>query len=55
MAPIATDYVQASAASSSSAKKHCVVVGLGMVGISFVEKLLKYDLEGQRDEWTVTM
>lgn len=36
-------------------KKHCVVVGLGMVGIAFIEKLLKYDLEGGRNEWRITV
>ncbi|KAH7310614.1 hypothetical protein B0I35DRAFT_481920 [Stachybotrys elegans] len=36
-------------------KKRAAVVGLGMVGIAFVEKLLKYDLEGGRDEWEVTV
>ncbi|MCO5555800.1 hypothetical protein L7F22_009345 [Adiantum nelumboides] len=44
-------------ATSSSQKRYkkCVVVGFGMVGIAFVEKLLKYDLEGGRDEWQVTV
>ncbi|KAN0061889.1 hypothetical protein ACQY0O_005883 [Thecaphora frezii] len=40
---------------SGSAKKHAVVVGLGMVGIAFIEKLLKYDLDGGRDEWRITV
>lgn len=45
---------QETLASSSQKKyKKCVVVGFGMVGIAFVEKLLKYDLEGGRDEWQV--
>ncbi|GAK66155.1 nitrite reductase NiiA [Moesziomyces antarcticus] len=35
-------------------KKACVV-GLGMVGIAFIEKLLKYDLQGGRDEWEITV
>lgn len=34
-------------------RKRAVVVGLGMVGIAFVEKLLKYDIESGRDEWEV--
>ncbi|PWN25645.1 putative nitrite reductase [Jaminaea rosea] len=60
MAPIATgQYSEASSSSSpspsASPKKRCVVVGFGMVGVSFVEKLLKYDLEGQRDQWEVTV
>lgn len=37
------------------AKKRAVVVGLGMVGIAFIEKLLKYDLDGGRDEWEVVV
>lgn len=36
-------------------KKRAAVVGLGMVGIAFIEKLLKYDLDGGRDEWEVTV
>lgn len=36
-------------------RQHCVVVGLGMVGIAFVEKLLKGDMDGGRDEWMVTV
>lgn len=36
-------------------KKRAVVVGFGMVGIAFVEKLLKYDLESGRDEWEVAV
>ena len=36
-------------------RQHCVVVGLGMVGIAFVEKLLKGDMDGGRDEWVVTV
>ncbi len=35
-------------------KKACVV-GLGMVGIAFIEKLLKYDLQNGRDEWEITV
>lgn len=34
-------------------KKRAVVVGLGMVGIAFIEKLLKLDLQGGRDEWEI--
>lgn len=34
-------------------RKRAVVVGLGMVGIAFIEKLLKYDLQGGRDEWEI--
>ena len=34
-------------------RKRACVVGLGMVGIAFIEKLLKYDLQGGRDEWEV--
>lgn len=41
--------------SSGGQRKKCVVIGFGMVGIAFVEKLLKYDLEGGRDEWQVTV
>ncbi|KAM4065359.1 pyridine nucleotide-disulfide oxidoreductase [Hirsutella rhossiliensis] len=36
-------------------KKRAAVVGLGMVGISFVEKLLKHDLRSGCDEWEVTV
>ncbi|SPO25656.1 related to nitrite reductase [Ustilago trichophora] len=36
-------------------KKKACVVGLGMVGIAFIEKLLKYDLQAARDEWEVTV
>ena len=39
---------------SKTRKKACVV-GLGMVGIAFIEKLLKYDLQGGRDEWEITV
>lgn len=35
------------------AKKRAVVVGLGMVGIAFIEKLLKYDQQSGRDEWEI--
>lgn len=34
-------------------RKRAVVVGLGMVGIAFIEKLLKYDLQGGRNEWEI--
>ncbi|KAL7802177.1 putative nitrite reductase [Trichoderma aethiopicum] len=36
-------------------RKRVAVVGLGMVGIAFIEKLLKYDLDSGRDEWEVTV
>ncbi|KAL5084859.1 hypothetical protein Trisim1_011321 [Trichoderma cf. simile WF8] len=36
-------------------KKRAAVVGLGMVGIAFIEKLLKYDIDSGRDEWEVTV
>ncbi|EHK25863.1 uncharacterized protein TRIVIDRAFT_177811, partial [Trichoderma virens Gv29-8] len=36
-------------------KKRAAVIGLGMVGIAFIEKLLKYDLDSGRDEWEVTV
>jgi nitrite reductase (NAD(P)H) len=39
----------------SGKKMRCVVIGLGMVGIAFIEKLLKYDIDGGRDEWEVTV
>lgn len=42
-------------ASTPGNRKKCVVVGLGMVGIAFVEKLLKFDLDGGRDEWEVVV
>ncbi|SAM84565.1 uncharacterized protein UBRO_05849 [Ustilago bromivora] len=42
------------ALTSKTRKKACVV-GLGMVGIAFIEKLLKYDLQGGRDEWEITV
>jgi hypothetical protein len=42
-------------ADTPSNRKKCVVVGLGMVGIAFIEKLLKYDIDGGRDEWEVTV
>lgn len=41
--------------SAAKSKKRAVVVGLGMVGIAFIEKLLKYDLEGGCDEWQVVV
>lgn len=40
---------------TSKTRKKACVVGLGMVGIAFVEKLLKYDLDGGRDEWEVVV
>ncbi|PWN49200.1 putative nitrite reductase [Violaceomyces palustris] len=40
-------------ASPTKRRNRIVVVGLGMVGISFIEKLLKYDLEGGWDLWEV--
>lgn len=40
---------------NTNTRRRCVVVGLGMVEIAFVEKLLLYDLEGGRDEWEVTV
>ena len=49
----ATNTAQSSSSSHQNRFKKCVVVGFGMVGIAFVEKLLKYDLEGGRDEWQV--
>ncbi|KAK1247594.1 hypothetical protein MKX07_002503 [Trichoderma sp. CBMAI-0711] len=39
----------------SRSRKRVAVVGLGMVGISFIEKLLRYDMESGRDEWEVTV
>lgn len=42
-------------ADTSSNRKKCVVIGLGMVGIAFIEKLLKYDIDGGRDEWEVVV
>lgn len=39
----------------SGKKQKCVVVGLGMVGIAFIEKLLKNDIDGGRDEWEVVV
>ncbi|KAL6874343.1 putative nitrite reductase [Trichoderma longibrachiatum] len=36
-------------------RRRVAVVGLGMVGIAFIEKLLKYDLDSGRDEWEVTV
>lgn len=47
--------VSSTGGSNGGHRKRCVVVGLGMVGIGFIEKLLKYDLEGGRDEWAVTV
>lgn len=41
--------------STERRRKRAVVVGLGMVGIAFIEKLLKYDLEGGHDAWEVTV
>ncbi|CAO1635540.1 unnamed protein product [Parajaminaea phylloscopi] len=56
MAPVADGPTLAQAYSPTKTdRKRCVVVGLGMVGIAFVEKLLKYDLEGGRDEWEVVV
>ena len=57
MVPVPTDvsYDGAAASSSSGAQKRCVVVGLGMVGIAFCEKLLKMDLDGGRNEWQITV
>lgn len=42
-------------ADTPSKRKKCIVVGLGMVGIAFIEKLLKYDIDGGRDEWEVVV
>lgn len=36
-------------------KKRIAVIGFGMVGVAFVEKLLKYDVQGGRDEWEITI
>ncbi|RFU72702.1 nitrite reductase [Trichoderma arundinaceum] len=36
-------------------RKRAAVIGLGMVGLAFIEKLLKYDLDGGRDEWEITV
>jgi nitrite reductase (NAD(P)H) len=58
MAPVPTEVKYEGGGSeqhNGSYKKKCVVVGLGMVGIAFIEKLLKYDIEGGRDEWEVVV
>ncbi|CAG9940290.1 unnamed protein product [Clonostachys rosea f. rosea IK726] len=36
-------------------KKRAAVIGLGMVGVAFIEKLLKYDAEGGHDQWEITV
>lgn len=59
MAPVPTEVARDEPSTSSasdspkSQRKRAVIVGFGMVGIAFVEKLLKYDIEGGRDEWEV--
>lgn len=60
MVPVPTDVSYEAPRSSATAgpstlRKKCVVVGLGMVGIAFCEKLLKLDLDGGRDEWEITV
>jgi nitrite reductase (NAD(P)H) len=64
MAPVATgdaamrgtEPAEASGSNSNGKySKKCVIVGFGMVGVAFVEKLLKYDMDGGRDEWEVTV
>ncbi len=52
---LAENAAGASRTESAAPRRKCVVVGLGMVGIAFIEKLLAYDLEGGRDEWEVTV
>ncbi|KAE8227120.1 hypothetical protein CF319_g378 [Tilletia indica] len=39
----------------SAFPRHAVVVGLGMVGIAFIEKLLNYDIKGGHNQWRVTV
>ncbi|KAH6603737.1 nitrite reductase [Trichoderma cornu-damae] len=36
-------------------KKRAAVIGFGMIGIAFIERLLKYDIDGGRDEWEITV
>lgn len=51
-----TEPAEASGSNSNGKySKKCVIVGFGMVGVAFVEKLLKYDMDGGRDEWEVTV
>ncbi|KAK0540952.1 hypothetical protein OC835_000379 [Tilletia horrida] len=45
----------AAAAAHKTYPKHAVVVGLGMVGIAFIEKLFNYDLKNGADEWRITV
>ncbi|KAK0539382.1 hypothetical protein OC835_001131 [Tilletia horrida] len=40
---------------ASTFPRHAVVVGFGMVGIAFVEKLLNYDIKGNHNQWRVTV
>jgi nitrite reductase (NAD(P)H) len=55
MNPAAVDMRPESDTIQPRHKKRAAVIGLGMVGISFIEKLLKYDLDSGRDEWEVTV
>lgn len=47
--PTSTD----SSLSEPRTRKRAIVVGLGMVGVAFIERLLKCDLQGGRDEWEI--
>jgi len=57
MVPVPSSIVSPAPAgpSAKAYTKHAVVVGLGMVGIAFVEKLLNYDIKNGRDEWRITV
>ncbi|KAK0568798.1 hypothetical protein OC861_001575 [Tilletia horrida] len=60
MAPVPTEVAyQASSSTAAvppkSYPRHAVVIGLGMVGIAFIEKLFNQDIKTEHDEWRVTV
>lgn len=59
MAPVPTQVASAphdaAPAQHPRPRRRMVVVGFGMVGIAFTEKLLRYDIDGGRDEWDVVI
>lgn len=55
MAPVPTQVVSSDILEATRTRRRIVVVGHGMVGIAFTEKVLKYDLEGGRDDWEVIL
>lgn len=53
-APTSSDITRATTPEDRP-KKRALVVGLGMVGVAFIEKLIKADIDNGRDEWEIVV